>query len=116
MAMLPPGAMSLVPAPLQASLTTHSRTRMNPDGGVGSTIQFAEPVTDIPIAPGVPPFVGIATVTLFKLLVFGAAALLTVKVYVVAVPFDAAIGLMLAVYATITVIAGLVLDVFVPSV
>jgi hypothetical protein len=52
-----------------------------------------------------------ATVTLFRLLVFGAAALLTTKVYVVETPFAAVLGLRLAVYTTMTGMAALVLAV-----
>ena len=62
---------------------------------------------------GIPPFAGIATVTLFKLFVLGAPALLTVNAYEVGAPFAAVAGVILAVYTTITSIAGLVLGLMV---
>src|SRR5260370_32937230 len=111
-AMFPPGS--------TLSLAVACVKRRKPVGGVGSINQFAGlllalvPVTEI--LPGVPPFAGMATVTLFRLFIFGAIALLTVNVYAVEAPSDAALGLMLAVYATMTVMAGLVSDALVPLV
>src|SRR5690242_4249255 len=112
--------MEIVPPGPTPSVGMFCVKRKYPVGGVGSGCQFNVTgpgfVAATETALSVPPCAGMATVTLRRVFVLGAAALLTVNVYAVEAPSDAEFGLMLAVYTTMTVIAGLVLAVIALSV